>query len=145
MIRGENKKGVPLISRSFAPSQIPLGKTWRVYLQAFDLEGDMKAIYCIAEQPGIGTRPVSITRIPEDQQRELSGYLYLNTAGATDSNFAALSLTVQIQDQAGNFSEPVSFSLSFNPRALQEEAPPGVFQDRELGPIMITLNSGSAG
>jgi hypothetical protein len=60
-------------------------------------------------------------------------------------NFGNLVLTVQIQDQAGNFSEPLSFSLSFNPRAHQEEAPPGLFQDKELGPIMIPLTSGSAG
>jgi hypothetical protein len=61
------------------------------------------------------------------------------------SNFGNLVLKIQIRDQAGNFSEPVSFSLSFNPRAHQEEAPPGLFQDRELGPIMITLTSGSPG
>jgi hypothetical protein len=144
-MRGGSKKGVPVLSRSFASAQISPGELWRVYLQAFDPEGDMKAIYCLAEQPGIGAHPVSITRILNDQQGELSGYLYLKTAGATGLNFGALSLTVQTRDQAGNFSEPVSFSFSFNPRAPQEEVPPSLFQDQELGPITITLTSGSAG
>ena len=140
-----NQKGVPIIARSFASPQIWPGDTWRVYLSASDPEGDMKAVYCNIDQPGTGTYPVSINRIPEDQQRELSGYLYLTTAGVAGMNFGNLVLTVQIQDQAGNFSEPLSFSLSFNPRVRQEEAPPGLFQDKELGAIMIPLTSGSAG
>jgi hypothetical protein len=140
-----NKKGVPIITRSFASPQIWPGDIWRVYLSASDPEGDMKAVYCNIDQPGTSTHPVSITRIPKDQQRELSGYLYLTTPGMAGMNFGNLVLTVQIQDRAGNFSEPLSFSLSFNPRARQEEAPPGLFQDKELGPIMIPLTSGSAG
>ncbi len=139
------KKGVPVITRSFASPQVWPGDAWRVYLNASDPDGDMKSVSCIIEQPGRDAYPVGITRIREDQQRELSGYLYLNTAGATGLNFGTLSLTVQIQDRAGNFSAPVSFPLSFNPRAHQEEAPPGLFQDREIGPIMIPLNSGSTG
>jgi hypothetical protein len=139
------KKGVPIITRSFASPQVSPGDTWRVYLSASDPDGDMKAVYCVIDQPGMGTYPVSITRIREDQQRELSGYLYLTTAGMAGLNFGNLVLKIQIRDQAGNFSEPVSFSLSFNPRAHQEEAPPGLFQDKELGPIMITLTSGSSG
>ena len=139
------KKGVPIITRSFASPQVSPGDTWRVYLSASDPDGDMKAVYCVIDQPGMGTHPASITRIREDQQRELSGYLYLTTAGMAGSNFGNLVLEIQIRDQAGNFSEPVSFSLSFNPRAHQEEPPPGLFQDRELGPIMITLTSGSPG
>ena len=140
-----NQKGVPIITRSFASPQVSPGDIWRVYLSASDPDGDMKAVYCVIDQPGMGTYPVSITRIPEDQQRELSGYLYLTTAGMAGLNFGSLVLKIQIRDQAGNFSEPVSFSLSFNPRAHQEEAPPGLFQDKELGPIMITLTSGSPG
>lgn len=139
------KKGVPIITRSFASPQVSPGDIWRVYLSASDPDGDMKAVYCIIDQPGMGTYPVSITRIREDQQRELSGYFYLTTAGMAGLNFGNLVLKIQIRDQAGNFSEPVSFSLSFNPRAHQEEPPPGLFQDKELGPIMITLTSGSPG
>ena len=105
----------------------------------------MKAVYSVIDQPGMGTHPVSITRIREDQQRELSGYFYLTTAGMAGSNFGNLVLEIQIRDQGGNFSEPVSFSLSFNPRAHQEEPPPGLFPDKKLGPIMITLTSGSSG
>lgn len=138
-------KGIPVITESYAPREIRLGDTWKVYLQASDPDGDMKAVYCFLEQPGPGPYPVSITRIPEDQRRELSGFLFLNTGGVAGFPFGNLLLKLQIQDLAGNYSEPVSFSLSFNPRAQQEEAPPGLFQDKELGPIMITLTSGSPG
>ena len=141
----KNREGVPVITRSFASSQICLGDTWKVFLNASDPEGDMRAFYCIIEQPGVGTYPVGLTKIPEDQQRELSGYLYLTTAGMAGMNFGTLVLRLQIQDATGNFSEPISFSLSLNPRAHQEEAPPGLFQDKPLGPIMISLASGSAG
>jgi hypothetical protein len=140
-----NQKGVPIITRSFASPQVSPRDIWRVYLSASDPDGDMKAVYCVIDQPGKGTYPVSITRIREDQQRELSGYLYLTTDGMAGLNFGNLVLQIQIRDQAGNFSEPVSFSLSFNPRARQGEAPPGLFQDKDLGPIMITLTSGSSG
>ncbi len=141
----KDAKGIPVITESFASREIRPGDTWKVYLQASDPDGDMKTIYCILDQPGAGTYPVSITRIPEDQRRQLSGYLFLNTGAVAGFAFGNLFLKLQIRDRAGNYSEPVSFSLSFNPRAQEEEPPPGLFQDRELGPIMITPTSGFPG
>ncbi len=138
-------KGAPVITRFFASPQLSPGDTWRVYLHASDPDGDMKAIYCTIDRPGTGTYPVSITRISEDRQREFSGYLFLTTAGTAGLNFGNLVLKVQIRDQVGNFSEPVSFPLSFNPRAHQDEPTPGLFENQELGPVMITLASGSPG
>ena len=135
----------PVITHSFASKQIWPGETWKVYLNAFDPEGEMEAIYCIIDQPGAGSYPASRTRVPKEQKKELSGYLYLNTAGGFGLTYATLVLRVQIQDRAGNVSEPVPFSLAFNPRARQENPPPGVFRDRELGPIMINLGSAGSG
>ncbi|MCJ7495779.1 MAG: hypothetical protein MUP68_16330 [Deltaproteobacteria bacterium] len=41
----------------------------------------MKYIVCTIDQPGIGTYPVSFTRIKEENRQELSGHIYLNTGG----------------------------------------------------------------
>ena len=137
----KGEKGVPVITQSFASSQVCPGETWKVYLKASDPGGDMKTLYCVIDQPGRGMYPVGHTRIPEDQQRELSGYLYLNTAGVAGPDFASIVLRVEIQDGAGNFSEPVSFPLDFNARALQEPPPPDAFEEKDLGPIMIQLRT----
>lgn len=134
-------KAIPVISQSFASKQIRPGDTWKVYLNASDPDGDMKNIVCIIEQPGVGTYPISITRIKEDNRKELSGFIYLNTLGSGDLNFVNLTLSVQIQDMAGHFSAPVSFPLSFNNRHRQEDPPKDIFKDKDLGPIMINMRS----
>ncbi len=135
----------PIISHSFASPQISPGRTWKVYLNAYHLPGGMKAIYCTLRQPGVGIYPVSILRVPRDQRREMSGYVFLNTAALRGSGSSNLSLTVQIQDAAGNFSEPACFDLSLNPLAEEDGPPPGVFRESEIGPVMIDVKPGPAG
>lgn len=132
-------KSVPVISESFASKQIKPGDTWKVYLKATDPDGDMKNIVCIIDQAGKGVYPVSYTRIREENGKELSGYIYLYTAGIQGLNYVPLTLTVQIEDKAGHFSQPVSFPLFLNNKAIQEKPPAGVFQEKDLGPILIYL------
>jgi len=134
-------KAVPVISESFASKQIRPGATWKIYLIASDPDGDMKNIVCIVEQPGVGTYPVSITRIGENNQKELSGYIYLNTFSRDDLNFVTITLTVQVQDKAGHYSQPAVFPLSLQSRSRQEPPPPGIFKENDLGPIMIQLRT----
>ncbi len=99
----------------------------------------MKNIVCTIYQPGRGEYPVSITRIfPWASQ--LNGYIYLGTSAFTHLNFTSLTLTVQIQDAAGQYSKPVQFPLSFNDLYQQEPPPPGIFKDHDLGPIMINVH-----
>lgn len=136
---------MPVITHSFASREIRPGDTWKVYLNAQALNDDMKAIICTLHQAGRGTYPITIVRIREGQRKELSGFLYLNTAGAQGLAFANLTLRIEIQDDAGNFGEPVSFPFTLNPRAVQAVPPAGIFQDRELGPIMISLETGMGG
>jgi hypothetical protein len=133
---------LPLITHSFAAEEISPGDTWKIFLNARDLDGDMKAIFCTVEQPGRGTYPVSLVNIAGSQRRELSGFLFLNTAGVQGMAFQNLTLTVQIQDGRGIFSQPIFFSVKFNPKAEQQGPPPGIFREEELGPIMVALQSG---
>jgi len=139
-------KEVPVITQSFASKQIRPGDTWKVYLNASDPDGNMKYIVCTIQQPGVGVYSPSYTRIKEENRKELSGYIYLNTVSPGKLlNFVNLTLTVHIQDRAGHFSQPAIFPLSFHARFIQEAPLQGVFKEQDLGPIMITLRAGRRG
>ena len=135
---GEN---VPVIINAFASKEVRQGETWKVFLQAEDADGDMNRIRCTLEQPGIGVQPVSLIKIREDRRRNLSGYIFLNTGSASGFPYASCRLTVQIQDQKGNVSNSISFPLTLNPRAVQQNPPPGIFQNEDLGPVQIPFPS----
>ena len=137
----EKGRGTPVISESFASSSLGLGDTWKVYLNASDMDGDMKYIVCTIYQPGIGPSPVSFTGIKRENRQQFSGYIYLNTGGIGWANFPNLTLTVQIQDRAGHFSKSVSFSLLFQQGVKQEDPPLNTFREIDLGPIMIPPQS----
>jgi hypothetical protein len=141
----ERQPGAPSITRTFASRESSPGETWKIYLRATDPEGEMKAIYATVDQPGRGPQAAGPIPIPEDQRRELSGYLRLNTSGAQGLAFLNLTVTVQVRNRAGDFSPPVSFPLALNPRAVQESPPMGAFEERNLGPIMVSLDPGTGG
>jgi hypothetical protein len=96
----------------------------------------MKTIVCSIEQPE-ASYPSSFTRIREGQRKNLSGYIFLTTKPGI--NLSSLTLNVQIMDEAGHYSAPVSFLLVFDSKAKQENPPAGVFKENELGPISIDL------
>ena len=133
----------PAILQSFASKELRAGDVWKVYLKASDPEGKMKYIFATIFQPGVGTYPVSITRIKGGNQKELSGYIYLNTAPALPTEFFNLTLTlaVNIQGKGGVFSQPVFFPVSFSPQPSQEAPPDGAFREQNLGSIMINLKT----
>jgi hypothetical protein len=147
MKTGTHKRppGAPFITRTFASEEISPGDTWKIYLRATDPQGGMKAIHATVDRPERGPLAAGPIPVPEDQRRELGGFLYLNTAGAQGLVFLNITLTVQIRDRAGNFSQAVSFPLALNPRAVQESPPLGAFPERELGPIMVGLDAGTGG
>ena len=129
----------PVIIQSFASPRLRPGEAWRVYLIASDPKGEMKNFVCIIDQPGVGEYPISITRIfPGASQ--LNGYVYLVTSAFAHLDFTSLTLTVQIQDAAGQYSKPLEFPLSFNELYTQEPPPPGIFKEHDLGPIMIQVH-----
>ena len=136
------EKAVPVITQSFASMKVWPGETWKVYFNASDPNGEMKNIFAVVEQPGVGQYPLSIIRIRKENRKEMSGYLYLVTATPWyPLSFVNITLTIEIQDKSGNFSAPVTFPLSINSRYTQEAAPPGVFKEQELGPVMVSLRT----
>ncbi len=135
-------KEAPVITETFASKEMKPGDSWKIYLNASDPGGDINKVVAVVHQPGFGSYQASYTKIREGNDKELSGYIYLNTSGPYGSewqNFLSLSVTVQIQDRAGHFSEPVSFPLSFQSRYTQEPPPPGKFKEENLGPILVVL------
>ena len=143
---GAGVKAVPVITQSFASKEIRPGETWKIYLKVSSPEADIKNIYAVVYQAGAGPYPVSIIRIKEETQKELSGYIYLDTYSPyTSFGFVPLKLTVEIQDKAGRFSAPVAFPLFMHGRAIQEAPPEGIFKEQDLGPIMVTLRGITGG
>ncbi len=140
-------KEVPVITQLFASKQVRMGEPWRVYLNATDPDGDMSQIVCSEEfQAGLlQPYPISITKIEKDEQKNLSGYLYLDTSGLHRP--ISITVSVSIKDKAGHFSAPVEFSLNIvrpsqqEKEVRQENPPQGVFQNKNLGRIMIVLTS----
>ena len=139
---GTGEKATPVITQSFASKEIRTGDTWKVYLQVSDPHGEMKNIYAVIDQPGVGQYPLSILRVKPENQKELSGYIYLSTATpVAPLYFLNLMLTIHVQDSSGNFSQPAVFPLSINSRSTQEVPPRGMFKEVALGPVMITLKT----
>ena len=137
-------KEAPVITETYASKKINPGDTWKVYLKASDADGDMESIVAIVHMVGSGTHPVSFTRIQDGNRKDLSGFVSLSTSNPSGDawlNNLTLTLTVQIKDRAGHFSNTVTLPLEFNRRYVQEPPPPGVFPEQYLGPIMITLRS----
>ena len=137
-----SEKATPIINQSFASMDVRPGDLWKVYLEVSDPNGEMKNIYAMVTQPGVGQYPVSIIRVKNGERKELSGYIYLNTSSSNfPLDFVTLTLTVQVQDSSGTFSEPALFQLEMNSRYSQEAPPQGVFKEEALGPIMIQLRT----
>ena len=130
----------PVISQTFASKELVPGDSWKIYIKASSPDAKMKYFYATVEQAGGTAYPISITRIKGENQKELSGYLYLATQSAgIPMDYVTLNLVVQIRDDKGRFSEPLVFPLTFKARASIEPPPGNVFQEKELGPIMIRL------
>ncbi|HSR11188.1 MAG TPA: hypothetical protein VLS90_07055, partial [Thermodesulfobacteriota bacterium] len=132
--------GAPVITQAYASPQLRPGETWRVYLVANDVQGEMMNIVSRVDQPGVGTYQVSITRIEPEMAKELNGFLYLATSAAARLHNVSLTLTVQIHDRQGRYSAPAVFNLVLNDTYQQEAPPPGVFREVDLGPIMIPVH-----
>jgi hypothetical protein len=143
----EEEKGIPQIVQSFATKELRPGDVWKVYLKASDPEGKMKYITATISQPGVGSYPVSMTKIKEENEKELSGYVYLNTDPIRLARFfnLTLTLTVNIKDDKGKFSKPAVFPLSFVGKPAPEAPPEGIFKEQDLGPIMVTLRTDDGG
>ena len=139
-------KNPPVIEKSFASNQLRPGDQWKIYVLTSDPDGDMATMIAVVDQPGMGSYPVNLTKIKEGNGKELSGYFYLNTNGPYGTDFLhnqELVVTIQIKDKAGHTSQPVTLSVLLLSRPSPKLPPAGVFNEKDLGPIMVTLRPAS--
>ncbi len=129
----------PEITNAYASKEIRLGDIWKIYINASDPNSEIKYVVATIDQPGRGVYQPGLTRIKGSH--ELSGYVYWKAPDVEALNFTNITLKLQIKDKAGNYSNEVSFPLHFTTTARQEPPAPGVFQDRNLGPVMIGIRA----
>ena len=129
----------PTILAHYAVSKIQPGATWRVFLHARDVDGDMKDITAILLEPGNVISPVSFTRIKEVKHRaEFRGYLYLNIPRSASLIGRKFFIKVQVRDQEMNLSEAVKIHITF--ANVPKEDIPEKWQtaaNHSLGGIML--------
>ena len=142
---GQTKGGSPVIHFAWAQDKIRQGNDWRIYLSATDPDGDMSKIYCRIDQSGGSRYRPDITRIKKGLERQLDGYLVLHTFSQQDLLWLSLTLTLIIEDGAGNESRPVTFPLTINGEEMKtppaEQAPSNLEKllNQRLGYIGIDL------
>jgi hypothetical protein len=132
-------KAAPVIDQYFASPSMRQGDTWKVYLRASDPDGDMKRIVTYL---GPGSRAAdssaAFTRLREEDRREFSGYLYW-FPGSDVGYSGPYVMIIQVEDQAGHYSAPISLTLNIEPSGRQESPPAGVFQEKEIGAVLISI------
>ncbi len=132
-------KNTPVIEQSFASDRLSIGDPWKIYFLASDPDGDMETIIATVEQVAGISYPASLTKIKEENKKELSGYVYLTTKGYDFLFDQTLTVSIQIRDKAGHISKPVTHSVAFSSRQTSKSPPEGVFKEKDLGPIMVIL------
>ncbi len=136
----DKSEPLPQINQTFATKEVRPNDIWKVYINASDPSGNMNRIMARLEVSGIAGAPVSYTKVKKGDEKELSGYLYFETSSAGEAlSYRTLTLTVQIQNKAGEYSNPAVFTMSFNPQAVRQNPPPGIFKEYELGPVMTHI------
>ncbi len=130
----------PTITATFAKETIVSGDTWRVYLNAFDEDGDMDMVVISSLiQDGGAPYPFDMIRIREGSARNLSGYLYLITSPFEELWNVNMELSLYIVDKAGHRSEIKDFTFRFFSKESEEAADKVLFSETALGPIKIDI------
>jgi len=142
VLEKEARYGVnpPTITATFAKATIVSGDTWKIYINAFDEDGDMGMIVISSLiQDGWVPYPVDTIRIKEDSGRNLSGYLYLTTSPFEELWNVNVGLSLYIIDKAGHRSEIKDFTLRLFSKESKEAVNKALFSETPLGPIKIDL------
>jgi hypothetical protein len=132
-------KETPVIEQSFASPTVRSNDNWRIYLRAYDPNGDMKSI--VAYFSGLGdAAPIYSLSLPKGNGKELSGYVYW-FPGPDVTPYSEGLMTIQVEDMAGHFSKAVSFPVRIETAGAQQAPPQGVFEEKNLGPILIPVKT----
>lgn len=132
----------PVITDSFAATEVSHGDSWKVYVKASDPDGDMRYLaYSIRVSGQDGhTNRVGVRK---GDRAELLGYLNISFPPAQDAwgEWANLTLTLYVQDSQRNTSEKVSFTTALS-RGVKQASPLAPFDIgglKALGHIWVQL------
>jgi len=132
----------------YATKEVRPGETWKIYLKAKDVDGDMKYIVAVLLSTGVGGNAPSEIWLKGENRSEFNGYIFLNTppADILVSGITTTSASIFIRDWAGNKSQTVNMPLTFKPGATPEEVPPEWQQasEHQLGYINNSILSTEA-
>ncbi len=141
----------PIITHAYAVDRGPYGMTWKAYLQAEDLDGDMDRIAIKVYQIGYGSYPTDWIPLKPEYRFHLIGYLQWNTFSSRASSLKEgthLFVTISIFDHSGHESNEVSLPLTFESgESYRSDSPlPPPFDQRGLpriGHICVDLMEGT--
>ena len=137
--RPASANDAPVIADSFASDVIRPGTSWRVYLRANDIDGNMRTIVAVLSGPGI-TSQTSITQLKKKFRLEFAGYIFLRTSRDGSLLNNKYMLKVFVRDSKEAKSQTVEFPLTFDYKDPQQ--PPAEWQDvadQKLGAMTIEI------
>ena len=137
--RQTSANDAPAILDSYASSVIRPGTSWRVYLRAKDVDGNMRSIVAVLSGPGVSSE-TSITHLKKKQGLEFAGYLFMRTSRDRSLLNNTYKLQVFVRDSKEAKSETVEFPLSFDYKDPQKL--PAEWQDvakNKLGGMTIEI------
>ena len=104
----------PVIIGSYADSTLRPGATWRICLRVGDHDSDMKDIAIMAYLPEFGLSPTTYIPIDPDDCNEFAGCFVLNTPSQNSLVGHKFILRVDVRDEWGNHSRPITHVLTFD-------------------------------
>ena len=138
--RQSTANDAPELVDSYASSVIRPGTSWRVYLRASDIDGNMRSVVAILSGAGQGSPQTSITPLKKEYRQEFAGYLFLRTSRDRSLLSNAYKLQVFVRDSEEAKSKTVEFPLTFDYK--DPEKLPAAWQDvadQKLGAMTIEI------
>jgi hypothetical protein len=117
----------PVITNSFAATEVSHGDKWKIYVEASDPDGDMRRFVYTISLGGAG-RGVYYVPIRKAYRERMLEYLDVIIAPpqTAQAEWGNLTLTLYIRDGAGNSSGKVAFPVAMT-RGVKEASPPSPF------------------
>lgn len=102
----------PRIDGTFAVSSMWLGKTWEIFVEGSDPDGDMDYIWAEVSQLGGHMWDQHLIRLKGPDQTRFRGVIELPTPSFFSRKiWETLRVTLRIRDRAGHYSEPKTLEV----------------------------------
>ena len=138
------EKHRPVVRGIAAQNEIGIGQKWKIYIHATDPDGNMDKIHVSFEQPG-GFYP-GLPLVLSRPVREINGAVLTWTILAgTGFQMGAIyaSAEIQVEDRAGNMSEPKKIDFTLGPFGPKDKfvPPPPFVKDIVYGQVDFPIRS----